>query len=110
MRSPETLTEDRAVVRTKTPEQDSQARQLAEDIRLQSAEILQEVADLLAAVPDEELFGDNEFVVRKKVLRIVASAYQARVNQKKTATRRRASTARAAAKPPASTDSGNETL
>ena len=36
------------MVRTKTPELDRQARQLAEDIQLQSAEILQEVADLLA--------------------------------------------------------------
>jgi hypothetical protein len=93
------------MVRTRTPEQDAQARQLGEDIRLQSAEILQEVAELLAAVPDEELFGDTEFVVRSKVLRIVAAAYQARVNQKKTATTDRASTARTAAEPPPSTGS-----
>src|SRR5260370_13404251 len=96
------------MVRTKTPEQDSPARQLAEDIRLQSAAILQEVADVLAAVPDEELFGANEFVVRQKVLKIVAAAYQARIGQKKMATTRRASTARPARKPLASTDSANE--
>jgi hypothetical protein len=107
MRSPETVPEDRAMVRTKTPDQDRQGRQLAEDIRLQSAEILQEVAELLAVVPDEELFGDNEFVVRQKVLQIVAAAYQARMEQKKMATTDRASTARTAAKPPASTGSAS---
>ena len=96
------------MVRTKTPKQDSPARQLAEDIQLQSAEILQEVADLLAAVPDEELFGDNEFVIRKKVLRIVAAAYQARVDQKKTVTTDQASTARIAGKPLVSTDTASE--
>jgi hypothetical protein len=95
------------MVRTKTPEQDAQARQLGEDIRLQSAEILQEVAEFLAAVPDEELFGDTEFVVRSKVLRIVAAAYQARVSQKKTGTTDRASTARTAAGPPPSTGSAS---
>ena len=97
------------MVRTKTPEQEAQARQLAEDIRRQSAEILQEVAELLAAVPDEELFGENEFVVRSKVLKIVAAAYQARIEQKKTmATTDRASTVHTVAKPLASTDSGSE--
>ena len=97
------------MVRTKTPEQEAQARQLGEAIRLQSAEILQEVADLLAAVPDEELFGETEFVVRDRVLKIVAAAYQARVGQKKMAMTDRASTARTAAKPPASTGSASGT-
>jgi len=96
------------MVRTKTPEQVNQTRQLTEDIRLQSAEILQEVADFLAAVPDEELFGDGEFIVRNKVLKIVAAAFQARVDQKKTATTDRASTVRIAAKPQASTDTASE--
>lgn len=96
------------MAKTRTPKQDSPARQLAEDIQAQSAEILQEVAELLAAIPDEELFGDNEFVVRQKVLKIVAAAYQARIDQKKTATRDRALTARTAAKPPASTTTADE--
>lgn len=96
------------MVRTKTPKPVSQAHQLAEDIQLQSAEILQEVAELLSAVPDEELFGDNEFIVRNKVLKIVAAAYQARVDQKKTATTTPVSTVRTAAKPPAFTDTASE--
>jgi hypothetical protein len=85
---------------TRTPQPTEPARQLAEDIQLQSAAILQEVADLLAALPDEELFGDNEFVVRGKVLKIVAAAYQARLDQKKTATKEPASTVRTAGEPP----------
>lgn len=96
------------MVKTQTPEQADPARQLADDIRAQSAEILQEVAELLAAVPDHELFGDTEFVVRRKVLQIVAAAYQARIGQKKMATTDRASTVRTAAKPPASTGSASE--
>jgi hypothetical protein len=85
--------------RIKTRKQDSPAHQLTKDIQAQSAEILQEVAELLAAIPDEELFGDNEFVIRNKVLKIVAAAYQTRIDQKKTATTRQASTVRTAAKP-----------
>ena len=96
------------MAKTRTSKQDSTARQLTEDIQAQSAEILQEVAELLAAIPDEELFGENEFVVRQKVLKIVAAAYQARIDQKKTATRDPASTARTAAKPPATTTTAGE--
>ena len=97
------------MAKTRTRKQDTPARQLAEDIQAQSAEILQEVAELLAAIPDEELFGDNEFVVRQKVLKIVAAAYQARIDQKKRmATQDPASTAHTAAKPPASTTAADE--
>jgi hypothetical protein len=96
------------MARNTNPLPDTPARQLAADIQLQAAEILHDVAELLAAIPDEELFGDTEFVVRRKVLRIVAAAYQARIDQKKTATTAPASTARIAAKPLGSTGTASE--
>jgi hypothetical protein len=82
---------------------DSSARQLADAIHAAADDILQEVAQLLNDLPDDELFGDNEFVVRDRILRIVGAAYQARLAQKKMATSVPASTAPTAAKPPAST-------
>ena len=37
--------------------------------------ILAEVAQLLAEVPEEQLFGDTAFAVRDRILRLVAAAY-----------------------------------
>jgi len=79
------------------------ARQLAEVIRSEADDILQEVAQLLAEVPDEQLFGDTEFAVRDRILRLVATAYQARLAQKKSAMSVPASTVPSADKPPPST-------
>lgn len=91
------------MVRTLTPEQKQQARQLKDEIQAMSEEILQEVAELLSATPDKELFGDTEFVVRQKVLKIVATAFTARVAQKKTAMTAPALNVRIVGNPPAST-------
>jgi hypothetical protein len=95
--------EDRAMARSLTPEQVEQADQLSADIRAQAEDIFREVAELLSTVPDAQLFGDTEFAVRDRVLKLVAHAYTARLAQKKTATSAPGSTARAAAKPPLST-------
>ena len=86
-----------------TPEQAEQARLLAQAIRDQAAEIADEVAALLVSVPDEQLFGDTEFRIRDKVLKLVARSIAARLDQKKTATPEPASTAPGAARPPDST-------
>src|SRR5438093_12258282 len=92
------LPEEWAMAKRRTSEVDCPAEQLAEDIRAQANDIVREVAEFLNSVPDEQLFGDNEFIVRQKVLKIVAAAYTARVAQKKTARSVRASTARSAGK------------
>ena len=71
---------------TSSTEQESTAEQLAAEIESMSADVIREVAEILDATPDKELFGDTEFLVRSRVLKIVAKAYTARVSQKKTAT------------------------
>jgi hypothetical protein len=88
-----------------SPSNAAAAQQLVDALRGEAEDILQEVAQLLADVPDEQLFGDNEFVVRDRVLRLVAAAYSARLAQKKMATSAPASTVPIADKPPASTTS-----
>jgi hypothetical protein len=66
-----------------TPGQQQLAAAVAADLQEQAEAIVQEVADLLAAVPEAQLFGDTEFLVRDKVLQLVARAYRARLAQKK---------------------------
>jgi hypothetical protein len=94
---------------TRTPEQEARARQLADDIRAQADEIIEEVAQLLSDTPDEKLFGDTEFVVRQRILQLVARTYTARIGQKKTATSAPASSARAADDRPPSMAIASET-
>jgi hypothetical protein len=101
------LPKERAMAKRSSPGPDSLAQPLVEDIHAQADEIVREVAQMLDAVPDQQLFGETEFLVRQKVLKIVAAAYTARVGQKKTARSGRASTARTAAKPPNSTATGS---
>jgi hypothetical protein len=84
------------------------AQDLAAEIASSSADILREVAELLDATPDHELFGDTEFRVRAKVLRIVAQAFTARLAQKKTATAAAPSPAPTASVPPRSTATAND--
>jgi|SRR5271154_941619 len=84
------------------------AQDLAAEIASLSADVIQEVAVLLDATPDHELFGDTEFRVRAKVLRIVAQAFTARLAQKKTATAAAPSPAPTASAPPRSTATASE--
>jgi hypothetical protein len=81
---------------------------LAQDIHDQAVEIADEVAALLAELPDEQLFGNTELLIRDKVLKLVARSLAAKLDQKKTATTAPASTAPAVAKPPDSTASASE--
>lgn len=89
--------------RTLTPQQEKQAQQLADDLRDQASEVFREVSEILSTVPDEQLFGDTEFLVRQKVIKLVADAYTARLAQKKTATSAAASTVPTASEPRPST-------
>jgi hypothetical protein len=78
---------------------------IAAELRKVADPILAEVAQLLADVPEEQLFGDTEFAVRDRILRLVAAAYAARLAGKKTATAAPASRAPGAGNPPPSTAS-----
>lgn len=84
-------------------------RALAQDIHDQAAEIAEEIAALLADIPDEQLFGNTELLIRDKVLKLVAHSLAAKLDQKKTATTAPASTAPGADKPPDSTATASET-
>jgi hypothetical protein len=102
MRSPENPPEDRAMVKTSRParpQPQEPENALAQDIRDQATEIADEVAALLADIPDEQLFGNTELLIRDKVLKLVAQALAAKLDQKKTATTAPASTAASAEKP-----------
>jgi hypothetical protein len=82
---------------------------LIQDIHAQAAEIADEVAALLADLPDEQLFGNTELLIRDKVLKLVARSLAAKLDQKKTATTAPASTAPSAATPRDSTATASET-
>ena len=78
---------------------------IAAELRQLADPILADVAQLLADVPEDQLFGDTEFAVRDRILRLVAAAYAARLAGKKTATPAPASSAPGAGNPPPSTAS-----
>jgi hypothetical protein len=80
------------MTRTMTLEEKSQARQLANEIHAMSAEVIEEIAEILTTTPNERIFGDTEFVVRAHVLKIVAKSFTAHLAQKKMATSAPAST------------------
>ena len=95
--------------RTLTPEQQQLAQELAQLIEVDAAAIIQEIAEILATTPDEQLFGDTEFLLRDRVLRILGRALNARLAQKKTVMLAPASSAPSAGKPPPSTATGRAT-
>lgn len=82
-----------------TPEQERQAQELAARIQSRSAEAVLAIARTLVTSTDATLFGDTEFLLRKKALGVVADAYTEHLGEKKVATSARRSTARTA-KPP----------
>jgi hypothetical protein len=94
--------------RAAPPEPQEPQSALAQDIRDQAAEIADEVAALLAEIPDEQLFGDTELLIRDKVLKLVARSLAAKLDQKKTATTAPALTAPSAEKPLDSTATASE--
>lgn len=95
--------------RSTAPQPQEPQSALAQDIRDQASAIADEIAALLADIPDEQVFGNTELLLRDKVLQLVAGALTAKLDQKKTATTARASIAPSAAKPPDSTATGSAT-
>jgi hypothetical protein len=68
---------------TMKTDQEDKTRLLVDEIQALSADVLQQVAELLNAIPDEKLFGDTEFKVRDQILKLVAVSFNARLAQKK---------------------------
>ena len=71
---------------TLTPEQEVEARALADAISRTSADDLLRLAQLLVSKPSDQLFGQTEFQVRDLVHRIGAKAFDLYLAEKKTAT------------------------
>lgn len=94
---------------TLTVEQEAQARQLAEQLKLESDDPFLEIARLLVATDERTLFGATEFAVRDHALKIISKAYTLHLGQKKTATAAARSTARRAVKRRPNTASGSGT-
>jgi hypothetical protein len=90
-----------------TPEQEAEARRLAELILEKAKEETLRIARLLVAKADHELLGATEFEVRDRVHRIGAFALETALNErKKGGTKARASPAHTAGKRRGSTSTG----
>ena len=66
-----------------TPEQEAEARRLAELIAAKAHEELLQVMRLLVSKRDDQLFGETEFQVRDLVHRLGAHALETAVNERK---------------------------
>jgi hypothetical protein len=92
-----------------TPEQEAQARQLAEQLKQQADDPFLAIARLLVATDESTLFGATEFAVRKHALELISKAYSLHLGQKKTATAAHRSPARSAARRRPSTPTADAT-
>jgi hypothetical protein len=70
-----------------TEEQERQAQELESKIRLVFDREAKALARLLVSKADKDLFGNTEFEVRDRLLRIGASVYEEHLREKKTATK-----------------------
>ena len=86
---------------SKTPQEE--IKELVAQLHLEADDIFQDIAELMTGIPTEQLFGDNEFVLRDKILKLVGSALTARLAQKKMATSGPVSIVPTVNEPPAST-------
>jgi hypothetical protein len=92
-----------------TPEQETQARELAARLKEEAGDSFLAIARLLVTADESTLFGEREFAIRKHTLDLLGQAYNVYLAQKKTATAVRPSSARTAIKRPATTMSGRRT-
>jgi hypothetical protein len=70
-----------------SPNQETEAKELAQAIATAAQEELLEIARTLVGSSPATLFGNNEFKIRDIILRVAAKAYEQRLAQKKTATK-----------------------
>ena len=66
-----------------TPEQETQARQLAETIAVKTKEEILRMTRLLVSKQDHEIFGETEFQIRDIVHKIGAQAIEAALDERK---------------------------
>jgi hypothetical protein len=83
-----------------SPEQEAQARQLAEELKKKAEDPFLAIARLLVATDESTLFGATEFTIRKEAQRLIGEAYSLHLDQKKTAIGARRSRVRNADKRP----------
>jgi hypothetical protein len=72
-----------------TPEQEAEALRLAERMHVASKDDFLQLARLLVAKPDSQLFGPTEFEVRDRALHLAGKAFQVVLDgrEKKTTTK-----------------------
>ncbi|MFO0866109.1 MAG: hypothetical protein U0744_15925 [Gemmataceae bacterium] len=66
-----------------TPEQEAEARRLAELILTKAREEVLAMARIMVSKPDRELLGQSEFQVRDRAHRLAAHALETAVNERK---------------------------
>lgn len=88
-----------------TEEQEAEAAYIEDILKASSQVTVHYIARLLASKSNRELFGETEFQIRDAVHRLGAEGVDAALTErKKRGTKGRASSARAAAKTPSSSD------
>ena len=68
---------------TLTPEQQDEARRIADILMEAAREEVVAIAELLASKPDDKLLGRTEFEVRDRVHKIGAKAVETALNERK---------------------------
>jgi hypothetical protein len=79
-----------------TAEQEALAHELTQAIHQAADDDIRQIARMLVAADECQLFGNTQFKIRHVVLPIAGKAYAAHLAEKKTATRATASPARTA--------------
>src|SRR5947208_2874558 len=93
-------------VHTLTAEKEAEAQELAARIRQALDGEAERIARWLVIKDSKHLFGQTEFDLRDRLLRLGAKAYELYLAEKTTVTRAPASPARAASKRPSSKTTG----
>jgi hypothetical protein len=70
-----------------SPEKRAEAQALAQAIREATDTEIDQIAQVLVATGDADLFGQNEFKIRDLAHRIAAKAFEQHLARKKTATK-----------------------
>jgi hypothetical protein len=103
--------EDARLVDGMTPEELAEVQRIHDVVLRALDKDIWQIAQFMVTRRDDQLFGETEFTLREKALRMGAQALQATVNdRKKRATKAVASSAPTAARTPVSSAGGREPL
>jgi F420-0:gamma-glutamyl ligase len=89
-----------------TSQQEALAQELAQAIQQAATDDILQMARMLVAAEERQLFGNTEFRIRDLALQIAAKAYNTHLAEKKTATTAAAFPARTATALPPTTATG----